>query len=123
MIPVNQTKLYQANSGHHGNCRAACLASLLELELFMVPPFEDMPAFYSSQDLWLKRIFNLELVERRGDYDMSVLPEFYIANGLSSRNVLHSVIYSNGVLIHDPHPSKEGILSVEWVNYLRPIAK
>lgn len=36
----------------------------------------------------------------------------YIAVGPSSRGVDHVVIYMNGVLFHDPHPSSEGLLKV-----------
>lgn len=35
---------------------------------------------------------------------------FYTASGKSSRNLYHIVIYRNGKLFHDPHPSQEGLI-------------
>ena len=123
MTPVKQSKLYSPQGIHHGNCYAACLASLLDLPLWMVPPFEEMFArgdWRSRTDEWLKRIFNLKLVRVEG-HNQAELPEFYIANGPSARGVHHSVIYSKGQLVHDPHYSNEGITEVEWCWYLNPL--
>ncbi len=121
MKPVQQTKLYSKDGINNGNCYAACIASLLDLPLWMVPPFEDM---FGRDDWrvrvneWLNRIFGLEIVHIQG-HPIEELPEFYIASGKSARGVYHSVIYSNGVMVHDPHYSNSGIASVEWVYYLR----
>lgn len=120
MIPVNQSKLYAENGIHNGDCFAACLASLLELPLWMVPPFEQMFGRGDWRDrpnLWLSRMFALELVRTEG-HDWRALPEFYIANGPGPRGVHHSVIYRRGSRTHDPHWSKDGILAVEWCWHL-----
>jgi hypothetical protein len=65
MIPVMQSKLYVVDGIHSGNCYAACLASMLDLPLWMVPPFEDMFAAHAwkqrSAD-WLSRMFSLQMV-------------------------------------------------------------
>ncbi len=122
MTPAKQSKLYVPDAIHPGNCLAACLASLLDLPLWMVPPFEDM--FNRSDwrdriDEWATRMFGLVLVRTDG-HPIAELPEFYIASGLSPRGVRHSVIYSGGALVHDPHPSGAGIASVEWCWHFRP---
>lgn len=120
MTPVMQSKLYAKDAIHNGNCFAACLASLLDLPLWMVPPFDDMfgrTDWNSRVDEWLLRMFQLRRVRTDGE-SASPLPEFYIASGLSARGVRHSVIYSAGELVHDPHPSGAGILSVEWTWHL-----
>lgn len=124
MTPVKQTKLYSADGIHNGNCYAACIASLLDLPLWMVPPFEDMFGRGSGQwrdrcDEWLARMFKLEIVLRDGH--SADLPEHYIANGKSARGVLHSVIYRAGEIVHDPHPSDSGIESVEYTYHLQPL--
>lgn len=120
MTPVHQSKLYAPDAIHNGNCFAACLASMLDLPLWMVPPFEDMFSrsdwFARSQE-WLSRMFGLEL-RRTDGHDVAALPEYYIASGLSARGVRHSVIYREGVLAHDPHPSSAGIVAVEWCWHL-----
>ena len=35
-----------------------------------------------------------------------------IASGPGPRGLQHSVIYSNGTLVHDPHPSGEGLKEI-----------
>lgn len=37
----------------------------------------------------------------------------YFAYGMSSRKIGHIVIYKDGVLYHDPHPSNEGLSSLD----------
>lgn len=126
MTPVKQTKLYAKDGIHNGNCFAACIASLLDLPLWMVPPFEDMfgrgGEYRARCDDWLARMFKLEMEEFAPGHEPSPMPEFYIASGPSSRGVLHSVVYSGGKLVHDPHPSNEGISEVRWCWYLQPVS-
>jgi hypothetical protein len=120
VIPVSQSKLYAPDAIHNGNCFAATLASLLEIPLWMVPPFEDMFSrsdWRDRVDKWLDRMFHLQLVRLEG-HETEVLPEFYIACGLSPRGVGHSVIYRRGALAHDPHPSGAGIAGVERTYHL-----
>lgn len=120
MIPVDQTKLYTDQGIHNGNCFAACLASLLELPLWMVPPFDDM---FGRDDHairvmeWLERMFNMDIEWVEG-HPVDILPEFYIVSGISPRGVRHAVIYSKGVLVHDPHFSRAGVTSVDSCRYL-----
>jgi len=47
----------------------------------------------------------------------------YLVKGDSSRGVGHVVIYKNGKMIHDPHPSNEGLVSLreEPYSYLKKI--
>ena len=120
MTPVKQSKLFAKDAIHNGNCYAACIASLLDLPLWMVPPFEDMfgrDDWRHRTDEWLARFFNLKLIRTPG-HDWATLPEFYIANGLSPREVYHSVIYKAGAMVHDPHPSGTGIVGVECCFHL-----
>lgn len=122
MTPVFQSKLYAADGIHNGNCFAACLASLLEIPLWMVPPFEDMfgrghGQWRERSEEWLARMFGMKLV-RVEEHVPPALPEFYIANGPAARGVHHSVVYRRGELAHDPHPSKGGVLDVEWTYHL-----
>lgn len=122
MTPVMQSKLYAEDAIHNGNCFAACLASLLDLPLWMVPPFEDMfgrSDWHSRTEEWLERMLGLVMVRSDG-HAPERLPEFYIASGLSVRGVRHSVIYRSGELEHDPHPSGRGIVSVEWCWHMEP---
>lgn len=122
MRAVKQDRLYSPEGIGNGNCFAACLASLLEIPLWMVPPFDQMFGrndWRPRVDEWLKRLFNLELVDTSG-HQHDQLPEFYIASGKSARGVKHSVIYSGGKLVHDPHFSDSGVEFVEWTWHLEP---
>lgn len=124
MRPVMQDKLYSAEGIGNGNCFPACLASLLEVPLWMVPPFDQMFARESwgkRRGEWLAKMFNLDFVRTSG-HEVAQMPEFYIANGLSPRGVMHSVIYSAGQLVHDPHPIGGGISEVEYTFHLVPLA-
>lgn len=126
MKPVKQTKLYGRDGIHNGNCFAACLASMLDIPLWMVPAFEDMFGrstnyYLHRTEEWLEKFFKLEL-NYSEKHEIEKLPEFYIASGESPRGVKHSVIYSEGKLVHDPHFSDAGIIDVEWVWYFTPIA-
>lgn len=122
MKPVMQTKLYSKYGIGNGNCFAACLASMLELPLWMIPPFEEMfgrstEHFMTRVDQWLDRMHGLKLVRTEG-HKVEDLPEYYIASGLSARKVYHSVIFSKGSLVHDPHYSNSGIENTSWTWHL-----
>ncbi len=124
MKPVKQDRLYSPEGIGNGNCMAACFASLLEIPLWMVPPFDQMfgrDDHALRRNEWLRRMFGVEIV-RIGGHELDKLPEFYIANGPSPRGVLHSVIYSAGKMVHDPHFSDAGIANVEWTWHLAPVA-
>jgi hypothetical protein len=125
MRPVKQDRLYSPEGIGNGNCFAACIASLLDIPLWMVPPFDQMFGrndWRQRVDEWLERMFQTKLVKRGGHFDGHDLPEFYIASGMSPRGVYHSTIYSAGKLVHDPHFSDTGIAAVEWTWHLEPVA-
>lgn len=86
----------------------------------MVPPFEEMFGrrdYHGRAEAWAERVFKMNLESLDG-HQTEKLPEFYIASGPANRGVKHSVIYSGGKMIHDPHPSGEGIKFVEWTWHL-----
>lgn len=122
MTPVMQSKLYTKDGIHNGNCLVACLASLLDMPLWMVPPFDDM---FGRDDWririseWLARL-GYRFIKTEG-HQVDQLPEYYIASGYSTRNVFHAVIYRNGELAHDPHYQGTGIYSVEYTQHLEKI--
>lgn len=124
MKPVTQSKLYAADAPMRGNCRAACVASILEIPLWMIPAIEDMRGDLQEErwNEWIERLFGLEFVRTQGAEPPPT--EFYIACGPSPRgngDIYHSVVYSGGVLAHDPHPSGSDVRAVEWTWHLRPI--
>lgn len=129
MQPVQQTKFTTEDQTVHGNCFAACVASLLELSIDEVPTFETMGeawggalyeflqtqgytflgTFYATDDPdWWQH-----LTERCAGVD-----GFYIVAGGSPRPHVkkgHCVIFQNGQMVHDPHPDGSGIKDQKYV--------
>jgi hypothetical protein len=103
MIPVMQTILSDSESGVNGDCLRACICSLLHLSIEDVPHFIE----YKPNNGWLD--FFEWWLEGKGlklRFDAEPPPdlEFYMVWGTSPRGHTHSVIHSNGKLVHDPHP-------------------
>ena len=124
MIPVTQTKLHIPDK-QNGNCMAAAFASILEMRIEDVPCFEDMPAhgegtskkasWWNTLNTWLLSLGFL-LIE-----PPKTFPGYFIANGLSPRGFEHSVIYKGTKLVHDPHPSNDGISEITSAWALLPL--
>ncbi len=117
--PVDQTKFY-VEGVSRGNCQQAATASILGLDLDAVPNFmeaDEVVGFWGAYYGFLKQ---------RGYVDIELPPTrapdcFYLAYGRSSRGVLHAVVYRAGKLVHDPHPSREGVLEVKEIHLIVPI--
>ena len=110
MIPVFQTTF----GFPHGNCFAACLASILELPIADVPNFcdGDNPRWKADCLEWL-RPFGLYLlsVALPDDFPADQMPAgYHVMSGKSPRGKFnHSVVGFAGKMVHDPHPSGDGI--------------
>jgi len=115
MKPVDQTRFGKPD----GNCFIAAMASILEVNL------ADIPDVYCDEDRWpdcAERL--LEWLDKH-DLDFMYLDikdfpkDFYwpkgyhLMGGPGPRGPGHMVVGLDGVMVHDPHPSREGILSVE----------
>ncbi len=109
MKPVDQTKY----GLHDGDCFTACVASILEL------PIDAVPAFVRWGDAWLTCfagwLASLGLAATRCvAMDGSPPPPGYsIAGGPSQRFAgrIHACVAWSGVVVHDPHPSRDGLPS------------
>lgn len=121
MIPVNQEIIHDPENGIYGDCMRACIASLLEL------PISEIPHFLHDNckhDIFQKRIG--DFLFSKG-YSLLCLDEFEVQNfhfyyqegihhiisGYTERGTYHAVIGLDGKVIHDPHPSKLGLLPGE----------
>lgn len=109
MKPVDQTQF--RDQGHHGNCFQACVASILERALDDTPNFAEVygPYFMKGFREWAVSI-GIGAVYLNG---CTVWPvgAHSIATGASPRgDFLHSVVWLNRKLAHDPHPSRAGII-------------
>lgn len=115
MRPVDQTTFGYPN----GNCFPACLASLLHLSIEDVPHFGD--------DDWFDRF--AAWLRPRGLYPVCVPKQddwrpagFHILSGRSPRgDFMHAVVAFGAEIVHDPHPSRAGILTREDTIHLVPL--
>jgi hypothetical protein len=124
LIPVTQTKFWRPadhpEGRQHGNCQRAAMASLLEIGIDDMPPFETAigaGTFWRSIYEWMSDQ-GLKLVTT------GTAPKGYaMAYGPASRGVKHAVVVIDGVLAHDPHPSGEGLLSVDLYDAIEPMTE
>lgn len=122
------TKDSKGNRLSYGNCLATCIASILDKQPEMVPNIE---IFYMTGDskkhnpMWLEVInqwllhhHNMRLVKTT---DMNDLPQrdYFIARGISPRGSRHCICMSKTYPAHDPHPSGEGLTSIEYYMYFK----
>lgn len=112
MKPVNQDIFVNDPQGRVGNCLQAAVASILELNLNEVPHFVSDP-----RDDWRENM--IEWLKTKGygffgTYSLFYESGYCIACGMSPRGVVHAVIYLNGELAHDPHPSRSGIEKADY---------
>jgi hypothetical protein len=138
MIPVTQTKFYLKNSKgeivQRGNCYAAAIASILEMPITDVPNVETL--FDIEEAYWaivmhtflnsigweistdnryksFHTVFTDENYSEMSEMQNSVKDKLYLVSGKSERGVMHICIFQNGCLIHDPHPSRDGLLTFD----------
>lgn len=131
MIPHTQTILSEREDGHSaagvpGNCLQTVVASMLELAIEEVPHFAVYVDWFAAMRRWAR--------ERDGDftYFEFPVPEQYAAawdeavawgrehqahvllSGPSPRGPFWHVVVGNVDLevVHDPHPSRAGLLEV-----------
>ncbi|KKK72438.1 hypothetical protein LCGC14_2903880 [marine sediment metagenome] len=121
MIKVDQTTFGMPG----GDCFSACIASILELPLADVPYFmgqteEEGEEWWGKFEEWaLPRGFYPILLNLTTEWRPSGL---HVLSGKSPRgNFPHSLVASGkGEIIHDPHPSRDGIDSRDDVVLLIP---
>lgn len=110
-----------------GDCFATAIASVLEL------PRERVPNFCAGDRNWWSRLqewlrpfgfFYLEISLAENDPDAKeILKSFgwHIITGQGPRGAKHSVVGYAGEIIHDPHPSDDGLLTTELFGVFVPI--
>lgn len=135
------TQTIVAGDPRPGNCFAACVATALQRPLAQVPHFvewgislgdaagpssDDEHAASSGAAWWamfLGYLFanGLHVVQLDDLHDAEP-GELVFVHGLSPRGVTHQVLYLDGQLWHDPHPSRDGLLSITPSPFvLRPV--
>lgn len=126
MIPVKQTQFAAEVSESAGNCMAACFASIFELDLDDVPNFAAVPGdgyeWWDAVQDWLRGRGYFALVVEDEKMLSFRYPTYTVVSGKSPRGDFeHVVVYRNGQMVHDPHPSKDGIETVTSAWFLVPL--
>ena len=134
-------KIMQTKFGVGGNCQSATIATLLGIQIDEVPDFwENCDLTEGCDDFENGRIYNenfnrfiknfgltsISLGVAAGDHSewinsvsrqLAGIP--LLVNGLSPRGFMHSVIWMDGELYHDPHPEGGGVIPAN-VTFLMP---
>ena len=122
MKPVSQTVF----GNDKGNCLAACFASVLEIPIEKVPNYIGYENWFEKFDNFVAehgyRIFWYKM-KKENEYEdilgFTAKNCYLIACGKSPRGDFdHCVIYKNGEMAHDPHPSNGGIENVKDIMIL-----
>lgn len=126
MIPVNQSIIHDPKNGKNGDCWRAAIASVLELSINEVPHFGDMEyieGIKAELRFLMKYGFSLyRIYMPAGEYPKLTEDEcpYYFIVGASPRdkNITHQVVGYKGKIIHDPHPDKTGLTSINHFEIL-----
>jgi len=104
----------EAPADERGDCFAACLASITGVSVDAVPNFCAFDgAWMDRANAWLVER-GLMLVTFEGD-PFREMREYrqhaiMIASGPGPRGHRHCVLWRDGALFHDPHPSDDGLV-------------
>jgi hypothetical protein len=130
---VDQTQFSSEDGTVNGNCFSACLAMLFDIPIDGIPNFAEMGTDWFNPFLrfinnhgydYYGMIYMLPFREHPAKTWEDVYKRspgvdgFYIVGGPSPRTYVkngHAVLYKDGKMWHDPHPSRDGLLAVQDV--------
>ena len=122
---VDQTVMHDPESGLYGDCGRACIATLLGLQSSNVPHFlinNDPFEFCRLVNEFLAHYGLYHLETHYYDFDRGdsegAVNCYHMIYGKTERGTNHAVVTMNGKMIHDPHPSKDGLLESDRENWL-----
>jgi len=112
--------------GFIGDCLRASICSVLVISDENVPHFAEHIKWKQALYEWLYRKgYTLACWCDPEDIDKILHndDDYLLVGGISPRfpDEGHMVVYKNGHMVHDPHPSGEGILGIREVCKLVPI--
>lgn len=111
MRPVDQTTF----GASVGNCMSACIASLLDLPIKDVPNFLVHGDMMRAMSSWLRpRGLDPVLFEPKGLWNGPAdVPCIHV--GATARGEVHAVVGRGLRPVHDPHPSRAGLTSLNYI--------
>lgn len=108
---IDQTILHNPERGEIGNCMQAAIASHLGLTLCDVPHFAAMGDDWGEMLQAWANARRLTWVALPPEAVPAGMPT--ILQGWSERGVPHVVVGKGIEMVHDPHPSRAGIVEVQ----------
>lgn len=118
---ITQDRFSDPATGADGNCMQAAVASLLGLSLEAVPNFAEEGWWTAIFAFMAARGLHLQDLNNTGGARYDHQAGLYLAFGPSPRGVSHVVVMRDGRMIHDPHPSRAGLLDIEGVYLIRAL--
>lgn len=131
MTPVDMLIKHDPEKGAIGDCFRCCIASLLDMRAEYVPHFMKKDWGKEEKDLtWFKELQYWLSTRGLAYLDLIVQKEFcgtnwfekigaggfdayHIISGVSPRGYRHAVVGRNGIIVHDPHPDRSGLITPE----------
>ena len=113
MIRVDQTLF-----GGDSNCVGACVASVLEVPSADVPHFGLHGDWSSMLNMWLaaRDLWFLSVPFRR-DGTPWIGVGWHLMIGEGPRGACHTVVGFSGEIVHDPHPSRDGLTAIDTCGF------
>lgn len=117
---VTQSILHDpANESVFGNCLQACVASVMKLPINAVPHFSQFLWWPMALELWLRG----HDLTGKGERTSTIPDRLCIVGGQSPRGVAHVVVGYGGEIVWDPHPSREGLVSIRDATWFEPMGE
>lgn len=139
MKPVDMRK---HTSTQDGDCLMACVASILEIDLAELPEITEANGLqwyeiltqaladrgFAIADLWGDNYRDPDSANRPAvnarRYPAISPPGYAIAVGESPRDEgQHAAVALDGAIVHDPHPGRSGLVTVDYWIVLVPLAR
>jgi hypothetical protein len=120
-----KSRVDQTQFGSDGNCAAACLASYFGCTLAELP---DVGEIAKAGGDWWKAIADVcmsrgvRIIHAWASWFPAPPKGLHIAGGQSTRGLDHVVLVEDGRMVHDPHPSRAGLLEIEDYWLMIPLA-
>jgi hypothetical protein len=113
MTPLVQSK--------NDNCFVTCLASILEVSPTVFPNLSGLfrrERLDKVNETLAKYGYCVVKIAYPDKRDISCPRGYAVCAGVSPRNTPHCVVWENGRIVHDPHPSGKGLSNREWLYLL-----
>lgn len=128
---VDQEHFHDPDTGAVGDCWRACIASVIGCPTAEVPHFvrDHGAEWFEATNAWLAERFGETVVYAPVETwppDLSTRRPYVILNGGSPRGEFaHCVVAdaATGDIVHDPHPSRDGITCITGAFALIPVAQ